>query len=70
MTTQDLQQAIFAGNDIAMQWYALTHQQTGAQQQSVIVRPNPLGGGSATFSTGTLVIAGIAIIAAVYLLRN
>lgn len=71
MTSSDVQQAIFAGNDIAMQWYALTHQTVVPGGPGTITVQTPPGGGlNATFGSGTLVLVGLGLIALVVLFHD
>jgi len=71
MTGRELAAAIFAGNDVARQWYAVTHQTAipGAPG-SVVVQTPPGGGLSATFGSGTLLLVGIVALGAIFLLRK
>jgi hypothetical protein len=71
MTAQELSAAIFAGNDVALQWYAVTHNTAipGAPG-SVVVQTPPGGGLSATFGSGTMLLVGVIAIAAIFLLRS
>jgi len=71
MTSQDVARAIFAGNDVAMQWYALTHQTAipGAAGTVVVTSPES-GGFSASFGSGTLLLIGAAIIGLVLILKK
>jgi hypothetical protein len=65
MSSEDLGRAIFAANDVALQWYALTHQTTvpGAPGTVTIT---PTG---ATFGSGTLILAGLLIVGLVIVLK-
>lgn len=71
MTQQELAGAIFAANDIALQWYAVTHQQAvpGTPGSIVVSRP-PDGGFSASFGSGTLLLVGAVILAVVLLAKK
>lgn len=70
MTTADVQHAIFAGNDIAMQWYALTHP-TQPGMGGVVLQPLPGGGSSLQIGSSTmLVIGALVLVAAVVLLND
>lgn len=66
MTQQELAAAIFAANDVALQWYAVTHNQPVAGAPGTIT-VSPRG---ATFGSGTLVLAGLALLAVVFLLKK
>ncbi len=69
MNSQDVSRIVMAGNDIALQWYALTHDRelpTG----SIVVSPTGSGGVSASFSPGTLMLAGLVIVAAVLIFKK
>lgn len=69
MTRQELAAAIFAANDVALQWYQATHSDAPAAGR-VIIAPQPGGGLSASFGSGTLVLVGVALIAVVVLLKK
>jgi hypothetical protein len=69
MTSQDVSRIVMAGNDIAMQWYALANDRqmpTG----SITVAPTGSGGISASFSPGTLLVFGAVIVAAVLIFKK
>jgi len=71
MTSRELAAALFAGNDIALQWYAVTHNtQIPGAAGSVVVQTPPGGGLSATFGSGTLLLVGIVVLGAVFLLKK
>lgn len=67
-TTQDLGDVIMAGNDIALQWYALTHQTTIPTRNPGIYTPLP-GGGSLAVNPNTLVLLVLGIVAVVVFSR-
>jgi hypothetical protein len=67
MTASDLSQAIFAGNDIAMQWYGLTHQVAIPNAGTVTVNPNT---GSVQVGSGILILVGLLAIGAIFLLKD
>jgi len=67
MTASDLSQAIFAGNDIAMQWYGLTHQVAVPGPGTITVNPER---GSVQVGSGVLIIVGLLVIGAVFLLKD
>jgi len=71
MTSQELAAAIFAGNDVALQWYAVTHNQAIPGAPGTVVLQTPPGGGlSASFGSGTMLLVGVAIIALVFILKK
>ena len=70
MTQSDLARAIFAGNDVAMQWYALTHQTQVPGPGTVNIATPPGGGINATFGSGTLVLVALGLIALIYALKD
>jgi len=71
MTQGELTHAIFAANDVALQWYAVTHQQAIPGAPGTVVVSTPPGGGlGMTFGSGTMVLAVIAIVAAVLILKK
>lgn len=70
MTKDDLLSAIGAGNDVAMQWYALTHQQTLPSATSIIAQRNAAGQASLQIGSGTIVLLGLAIVAVVLIVNN
>lgn len=59
MERKDVLDAIMLGNDVAMQWYALTHDMplpgTGG---TVYVPPGPNTTGRLQISTGTILVLG------------
>lgn len=65
----DLAQAIMAGNQVAMQWYAVTHQQQATPSiGGMVIQPTTTGGYSASFGTGSLallLILGVVVVIAV-----
>ena len=67
MTASELGQAIFAGNDVAMQWYALTHQVTVPGPGTISVSPES---GSVQVGSGILVLAALLVLAAIFLLKD
>lgn len=67
MNASDLSQAIFAGNDIAMQWYGLTHQVSIPGPGTVTVNPQS---GSVQVGSGILVLVAIVAIGAIFLLKD
>lgn len=67
MNASDLSQAIFAGNDIAMQWYALTHQVTIPGPGTITVNPER---GSVQVGSGVLVIVALLAVGAIFLLKD
>ena len=67
MTASDLSQAIFAGNDIAMQWYGLTHQVAIPGAGTVTVNPES---GSVQVGSGILVLGALLIIGAIFMLKD
>lgn len=71
MTQQELAAAIYAANDIGLQWYAVTHQtQVPGTPGSIVVQRPSDGGFSATFGSGTLLLVAAAIVAAVLILKK
>ena len=71
MTQQELAAAIYAANEIGLQWYAATHQTAIPGTPGSVVVTQPAGGGfSASFGSGTLLLAAAVIIAAVLLLKK
>jgi hypothetical protein len=67
MDARDLSQAIFAGNDIAMQWYGLTHQVAVPGAGTITVNPER---GSVQVGSGVLVIIGLLVVGAIFLLKD
>jgi hypothetical protein len=61
-TTQDLGDVITAGNDIALQWYALTHQTTIPTRNPGIYTPLP-GGGFVSANPNVLVFLVLGVVA-------
>jgi len=71
MTSQELSHAIFAANDVALQWYAVTHQTAIPGAPGTVVIGTPPGGGlSATFGSGTMLLIGVALLAVVFLVKK
>jgi hypothetical protein len=72
VTQSEMLQAIMAGNEVALQWYAVTHgQQLPAAPGSVSVYRPPGGTGwSASFGSGTLVIGALVIIGLVIVFKG
>lgn len=71
MDRSDLGQAIYAGNDIAMQWYALTHQVVTPGVGTLTMQTNPdTGRTSLQVGSGALVLVGLALVAAVLILKK
>lgn len=71
MTSQELAAAIFAANDVALQWYAVTHQTAvPGTAGSIVVQTPPGGGISASFGPGTLLLVGVALVAAVFIFKK
>jgi hypothetical protein len=69
MTSQDVSRIVMAGNDIALQWYALTHDRelpTG----SISITPTGSGGVSATFAPGTMLLMAAVVVAAVLIFKK
>jgi len=69
MTSAELGSAIYAANDVALQWYLATHP-TAPAGDRVVIQPTAGGGLAASFGSGTLLLVGVAIIAAVVLLKK
>jgi len=69
MTSQELGAAVYAANDIALQWYLATHA-TAPAADRVVIQPVAGGGLAASFGSGTMLLVGVAIIAAVVLLKK
>jgi hypothetical protein len=67
-TTQDLGDVIMAGNDVAMQWYAMTHQTTIPTRSPGIYTPLP-GGGSVAIDPKTVVLLVLGVIAIIAFAR-
>jgi hypothetical protein len=67
MTGSDLGKAIFAGNDIAMQWYALTHQVQIPGPGTVTVNPNS---GTVQVGSGILVLIALIAVGGFFLLKD
>jgi hypothetical protein len=67
MTASDLSKAIFAGNDIAMQWYGLTHQVTIPNAGTVTVNPNS---GTVQVGSGILVLIALIAVGGFFLLKD
>jgi hypothetical protein len=67
MDARDLSQAIFAGNDIAMQWYGLTHQVTIPNAGTVTVNPNS---GTVQVGSGILVLIALVVVGGFFLLKD
>jgi len=61
-TTNDLGDVIMAGNDVAMQWYAMTHQTQVPTRAPGIYTPLP-GGGSVAIDPKTVVLLVLGVIA-------
>lgn len=61
-TTQDLGDVITAGNDIALQWWAITHQTTIPTRNPGIYTPLP-GGGSVAINPNALVFLVLGVVA-------
>jgi hypothetical protein len=67
MTADQVGQAIFAGNDVMMQWYALTHQVTIPGPGTITMNPES---GSLQVGSGILVLGALLVIGAIFLLRD
>jgi hypothetical protein len=67
MTASELSQAIFAGNDIAMQWYGLTHQVAIPGAGTMTINPES---GSVQVGSGILILGGLLLLAAIFLLKD
>jgi hypothetical protein len=61
-TSEDLGDVIMAGNDVAMQWYAMTHQTQVPTRSPGIYTPLP-GGGSVAIDPKTVVLLILGVIA-------
>ena len=71
MTQDSLSRAIFSANDVALQWYAVTHNMAVPGSPGSVVVSTPQGGGlSASFGSGTLLLVGLVIVAAVLILKD
>jgi len=71
MTSGELTRAIFTANDVALQWYAVTHQTAVPGAPGSVVMTSPPGGGfSATFGSGTLVLAALGLLAVVFIMKS
>lgn len=69
MTREDLGSAIYAANDIGMQWYALTHQVAQPGIGTMTYRTNG-DSSSVQLGSGALVVIGLAVVAVVLLARK
>ena len=70
MDTSDLTSAIFAGNDMAMQWWALTHQTALPSPGTVVLQPTSRGGSSLQIGSGALLLIALVVIGGVILLKD
>lgn len=69
-TSSDLANAIMMGNQVALQWYAVTHQTAiPGTPGSVVISPTSGGGYSASFGSGSLLIVGLLVVGAIILLK-
>lgn len=68
MDSRDLTAAIFAGNDVAMQWYALTHNVPMPGAGTIQVQHTPQGS-SLQLGAGGLVLIGLVVIGAIIVLK-
>lgn len=69
MTAEDWARLGLLGNEIGLQWYAVTHPGTQLPNQNVIQTPLPGGGSVRVDTTGLLVVGVIIVIAAVVVLK-
>lgn len=69
-TGEDLATAIMLGNQVALQWYAVTHNTAiPGTPGSVVISPTSSGGYSASFGSGSLLIIGLLIVGAIVLMK-
>lgn len=67
MTAEDWARLGLLGNEIGMQWYAITHPQAVLPNQNMVITPLP-GGGSASVNTNLLIV-GAVIVAVVLFMK-
>ena len=67
MTAQELGQALYTGNDIAMQWYLATHPESRYPGAGELVIQPTNGGLRAGVGPGALLLIGALILGAIYL---
>lgn len=69
MSAEDWARLGLLGNEIGMQWYALTHPQATLPNQNMITSPLPGGGQVRIDTNGILIVGVIIVIAAVVLIK-